>query len=358
MPREAVARVIGLLRAAREGLYRRLHEERPGPEEERELVDRAHDLLLLEEGLRRYEDDLVAAADGAGPGQGGTGADAPPPLPPAEAEEWDHVGEFTRLVRGGILNESRSGREIFVPEAVVRAEGIEHGDLIGARDRGVNERGAPVYYFQVLERRGLADTSGRASFVAPLEQHGGAWGAYSEEEETFVTVPPQDVTSLDLAEGDLVEIAYEAGDFSTARVAWRYDPGEAFLDVREPRTAPRRDKRERPAKEAAADDRLPLDGVNVLVVGADAYKESFKRMFERLGASFTWESGFMVGRFLEGKVKRADIVVIVTEAMKHKMPDVENICERYGRPYVYAPSRGATGAVREVLRKLEKDVDG
>lgn len=355
MPREAVAKIIKLLREARAGVYRRLFEEGPGNQDERDLVDRAHDLLLLEEGLRKYENDLAGVTDGTVRGPGRTGA-APPSQPlPAETGEWDHVGEFTRLVRGGILNESRGGREIFVPEAVVRAEGIEHGDLIGARDQGVNERGAPIYYFQVLERRGLGDTSGRASFVAPLERHGDAWGAYNEEEETFVTVPPQDVAGLDLTEGDLVEIAYEAGDLSTARVAWRYDPGEAFLDVPERRSPPRREKKERPAREAVSGDRLPLDGVNVLVVGADAYKESFKRMFERLGASFTWESGFMVGRFLEGKVKRADIVVIVTEAMKHKMPDVEDICERYGRPYVYAPSRGATGAVREVLRKLEEE---
>lgn len=353
MSREAVAKVLELLCASRAVVYHRL-DGKPELSEERELLDRAHDLLLLEEGLRRYQDTLLGGDSGAAVPECEKESDAGSAAC-VDYGEWEHVGELSRLVRGGILTDVR-GREIFVPEAVIRGEGIEHGDLVGARESGVNDRGGAVYYFQVLERRGGRACS-RESFVSPLAQHGGEWGAYNEEEETFITVPLQDVDNLKLNEGDLVEIAYTAGDLSTARVAWYFDPeDELFAPPPQRRPQPRKEKRERATgDDAGGEESLPLDGVRVLVVGADAYKESFKRLFERMGASFTWESGFMVGRFLESKVNRADIVVIVTEAMKHKMPDVEAICERYGRPYVYSPSRGATGAVREVLHRLRQE---
>ncbi len=335
MSENALKTIVTLLGRARKRIYGELRDNLP-LERQRELVDQAHDLLLAEEILSRYAQDLTADASFTtrppDPGKG----------------EWDHVGEFTRLVRGGVINESKAGREIFVPEAVVRAEGIEHGDIVGARDKGSNEKGTPQYFFQVLERRGLGPTSGRISFVAALEMRGGVWGAYNEDEEMFISVPDNDIQTLELEEGDLVEIAYEKGNPAKARVAWKYDAEEVYNELRERQRVKK--KRERTKDEP---DALLLDGKRVLVVGADAYKESFKRLFERLGAEFSWESGFMVGKFLESKVNRADIVVIVTEAMKHKMPDVEDVCKRLGKPYVYAPSRGATGAVREVLRKLD-----
>ncbi len=354
MSREASRQVVDRLRRSRREIYRRLAEQ-VGTPEERTLVNRAADLLLAEEILQENKEGLDEPES-----TGGAGSRADPDRPGVPAPDWDAlydagkwevVGEFSRLPRGGVVQDHRTGREVFMPEAAVRGEGVEHGDLVGAQEKGVTDRGGALYFFRVLQRRELGHTSERVCLVAPLEFRGGSWGVYSEDEESFVTVPDGDVTSLGLEEGDLVEVAYLAGDPSSAKLAWRYDPDDPFLEIRERRKEPKRDKKKDgvPSQEAEPQDLL---GKTVLVVGADSYKESFKRVFERRGAAFIWESGFMVGKFLEGKVRRADVVVIVTEAMKHKIPNVEAICERLGRPYVYAPSRGASGALREVLDKL------
>lgn len=354
MTREASRQVIERLRRTRRELYRRLAEQ-VGASEERTMVNRAADLLLAEEILLENEEGL----DDPG-STGGGGGRADPARQKIPAPDWDALcaggnwevaGEFFRLPRGGVLKDHRSGKEVFMPEAAVRAEGVEHGDLVGAREKGMTDRGGALYFFRVLQRRELGHTSERVCLVAPLEQGGGDWGVYSEDEESFITVPDGDVSSLGLDEGDLVEVAYMAGDPSSAKLAWRYDPDDPFLQIRELKRAPKRDKKKEGTVPQAVEPQ-DLLGKTVLVVGADSYKESFKRVFERRGATFSWESGFMVGKLLEGKVRRADIVVIVTEAMKHKMPDVEAICERLGRPYVYAPSRGASGALREVLERL------
>lgn len=341
--------VVADLRQARAHLYRELAAA-VGGSGERELVARVSDLLMAEEILLEQAGDEEDGDTGAGAAWDGAGIDAGEPdyARWERTGDWEHLGAFRRLPHGGVLVDYRSGREVFVPEAVVRNEGVEHGDLLGAKARDTGGR-PPMFYFEVLDRRGRAAESDRLSFIAPLEFRGGVWGAVSEEEELFITVPDGDVSGLNLTEGDLVEVGYRAGDPASARVAWKFDPDDAFVRLRTLRKEPRKVR----DRDVAPAEPQELAGTTVLVVGADAYKETFKRVFERRGARFTWESGFMVGKFLESKVRRADIVVIVTEAMKHKMPDVEAVCDRHGKPYVYAPSRGASGALREVL-KLRK----
>ena len=182
--------------------------------------------------------------------------------------------------------------------------------------------------------------------------HGGEWFVYSEEEESLITLKPREVRELRLEEGDLVEVAYPAGDMASARVAWKFDPEEMLFDegVRGP--APKK----QPGKERAVQDvgDPVLSGKAVLVVGGDLYREAFKQNFERRGAEFMWESGFQggQGRGIESKVRSADVVVMVTEMMSHRLPNVEAMCRRHRKPYVYAPSKGSTGAVRACQKLL------
>ncbi|MDP3051547.1 MAG: DUF2325 domain-containing protein [Eubacteriales bacterium] len=357
MQKQAYKTVLEDLRRARVNLYRELARS-VGEPAERELARKVSDLLLAEEILSEQisgeQADDTENDEPSSPTAEPDGENIDYALWERD-DRWERLGEFRRLPRGGVLVDHRTGKETFVPEGVVRNEAVEHGDVLGAFLKGANDRGGEIYYFEVLARRGRAEQSSRLSFVAPLESRSGEWGAFSDEDEIYVTVPDADIANLNLVEGDLVEIGYESGDPSSAKIAWKYDPGDTFLQLRALRKEPKKERRDKDAAEQA--DSQVLEGKNILVVGADAYKETFKRVFERRGAKYSWESGFMVGKFLEAKVRRADIVVIVTEAMKHKMPDVEGVCERIGKPYVYAPSRGASGALREVLKLLGLESD-
>lgn len=265
-------------------------------------------------------------------------------IPEMPEEDKDRVvGVLRRLPKGGIIE--NDGKEVFVPEVWVRNLGMEHGDLVSAVPLGMLNRSS-LFEFTVEERRDLGANSDRVGVIGSVMLHGGEWFIYSEEEESLISLNPKDVRSLGLGEGDLVEVAYPAGDFSSARVAWKFDPSDSFLE--EVNTSGGR-KKLTFNKQKIQDVGDPiLVGKTVLVVGGDLYRETFRQNFERRGARFIWESGFQggQGKSIESKVRSADVVVLVTEMMSHRLPDVEAMCRRHSKPYVYAPSKGSTGAIR------------
>lgn len=259
-------------------------------------------------------------------------------------------GNFSRLPRGGVIR-TEAGEEIFVPEIWVRRLGLEDGDLLSAVPLG-KLGDSVIYEFSVEERRGRGSSSDRVSVVGSVIFHGGEWMIYDEEEGEPISLRPNEVRAMRLKEGDLVEVGYMKGELSGARIAWKYDetdlPERAGGHVHRQH---RDDDGERPRLEVA--DPVLADRA-VLVVGADIYRESFKKMFERRGARFLWESGFQggPGKTVESKVRQAHVVVIVTEMMSHRMPAVEAMCRKYGKPFVYAPSKGSTGAIRQCQKAL------
>lgn len=354
MSRKTYLRLAEYVQEARESLRARMEE--PGGDLYRKLF--SSDLALLDElagALEKGRPVFFKYFDaGEEPEEvlrkSPASAAAYPEEPDAEDDGSEKiVGEFTRLPKGGTIY-NPAGEDVFVPEIWVRNLGIEHRDIVSAVPLGTLDGGVLLYEFAVPERRGLGDTCSRVAVVGPVYRHGGEWFIYSEEESTVISLKPKEVKALGLKEGDTVEVAYPAGDLYQARIAWKYDD-TVYLDRAREKT--RREKAVRPGQVVDIGDPL-LAGKAVLVVGGDLYKESFRLNFIRRGAEFLWESGFQGGdgKKIESKVRAADVVVMVTEMMSHRLPNVEAMCKKHQKPYVYAPSKGSTGAVRECQKLL------
>ena len=257
-------------------------------------------------------------------------------------------GVFSRIPKGGTICAGLE-ENIFVPEIWVRRLALNSGDILSAVPLG-KLGDSVIYEFTVEERCDKEASSERVSVVGPIIFHGGDWMVYSEEGGELIGLRPAEIRAMRLKEGDLVEVAYMQGDLSSARVAWKYEETDLPAKSADVRRKPRSEEDERRLDVA---DPFLADRA-VLVVGADIYKESFKKMFERRGAKFLWESGFQggPGRTIESKVRQSDVVVIVTEMMSHRLPAVEGMCGRYRKPFVYAPSKGSTGAIRQCQKAL------
>ncbi|MFA7466761.1 MAG: DUF2325 domain-containing protein [Desulfotomaculaceae bacterium] len=275
----------------------------------------------------------------------------PEVLEEGEEEDEERVfGELRRLPKGGVIV-SNDGREVFVPEVWVRNLGMDHGDIVSAVPLGMIGQ-SPLFEFTVEERRGLDYESDRISLIGPVSFHGGEWFVYSAEEEELITLKPKEVRSLGLYEGDLVEVAYPDGDISAARLAWKFDPDDPYLDDLAPGPGPRkRTVKKQPPRDVA--DPV-LNGKTVLVVGGDLYKDAYRLNFERRGAKLLWETGFQggQGKNIESKVRSAHVAVLVTDMASHRLPDIESMCKRHRKPFVYASSRGSSGVVRSSQQAL------
>lgn len=355
MPRQTYRKLTEMVREAREGLQAKMDE--PGGEVYRKLFSRDLDALNeLAGSLEKYrsvffkslglneeeEPDEVKVSVEADEYPGTIYEEE-------EDEEGRVVGEFSRLPKGGTIY-NPAGDDIFVPEVWVRNLQMEHRDIVSAVPLGALDQDVLLYEFAVVERQGMGETSDRVSVVGPVYRHGADWFVFSEEEGTVISLKPKEVKSLGLKEGDTVEVAYPRGELSQARIAWKYDDTPFRDPIRE---KIHREKAVRSVQVVDIGDPL-LSGRTVLVIGGDLYKEAFRQNFSRRGAEFLWESGFQggEGKSIESKVRASDVVVIVTEMMSHRIPNIEAMCKKHGKPYVYAPSKGSTGAVRECQKVL------
>lgn len=357
MPRQTYNKLEEYVREARDGLHSKMNE--PGGEMYRKLFSRDLEALNeLAEALEKYRpvllktlgvEDVDEALPDASENVKGS-CDQQACLEDIYEEDIEGlvIGEFSRLPKGGTIYNT-AGDDVFVPEIWVRNLRMEHRDIVSAAPLGSLDGEVQLYEFAVLERRGLGGASDRVSVVGPVCRHGAEWYVYSDEEGSVISLKPKEVKSLGLKEGDTVEVAYPAGNLYQARIAWRYDDG-VYLDRGREKT-----RREKTVKEQVVDIGDPvLAGKTVLIVGGDLYKESYRLNFNRRGAEFLWESGFQggEGKSIESKVRSADVVVIVTEMMSHRIPNIEAMCKKHGKPYAYSPSKGSTGAVRECQRLL------
>jgi hypothetical protein len=116
-----------------------------------------------------------------------------------------------------------------------------------------------------------------------------------------------------------------------------------------------RARRRRLSRKAAPHGRLrelgrPLSGKRVLVVGGDSFHAAYRRIVESLGGSFDALKAGDTGR-AEAKAMAADIVVVMTAYVSHKVNDrVRQSLERAGRKERLALAN-STGH-RSLLRAL------
>ncbi|MEW6398064.1 MAG: DUF2325 domain-containing protein [Bacillota bacterium] len=91
----------------------------------------------------------------------------------------------------------------------------------------------------------------------------------------------------------------------------------------------------------------------VLVVGGDGQEQWYRQAVEKRGGVFEWHSGFEALRPLPGKVRTADLVVLMTGRMSHKAFDlVREAGARFTKKLVYCNELGAGALVRALAGAL------
>ena len=259
----------------------------------------------------------------------------PPSLPAAPLPQLAAGHRMVRRLRGGYLPDLR----ISVPEVAVRRLELEHGDYLLPEPAGSFPDGRLKYRFAIAERTREVPTDVRergelAMGIVEADTQGGlvVTRTAAGPLPSRIVLSPEDVQYLNIAPGEIVDLAYWADDPENVRVSWVHRTRSD-----EPLPAPlvRPASRRLVATEAAAPNGLAADGDDsdaslddlnpvslagkrVLVVGCEPKRREYEAAIRRLGGQMEWAEGTEGQARLEAAIRRVDGVVLLTRFIRHQ----------------------------------------
>ncbi len=273
---------------------------------------------------------------------------------------------MVRRLRGGYLPDVG----VMVPEAAVRRLELAHGDYLTLDPIGTLADGRRRYRFQLAERPAAAppDVRERGELAMAIVESGPGGGLMVQRSAdgplpTRIALSAEDVQHLNLAAGDVVDLAYWADDPDDVRVCWVHRTRDAEraatppAALRSPEAAARRPL----ASPEAEDDDGPLDdvaadaleGKRVLVVGCEPKRREYEAAIRRLGGEMEWAEGTEGQARLEAAIRRVDGVVLLTRFIRHQsFWDATALAKGHGVKVVACPKLGIRSVSRAAVELL------
>ena len=154
---------------------------------------------------------------------------------------------------------------------------------------------------------------------------------------------------IDLKEINLLHICPDIQCIKKAEregLAYRYIKPEEICDICARHLGERIGK-------SLLERRRNLRGKDILVVGGMS-PEAYKKQLQKIGVgNIDWHDGVSQYNQIEGKVSRADGVIIVDGAAKHRGTDLaQDSAEKYKKPYARVHRIGASSILKCALRDL------
>lgn len=279
------------------------------------------------------------------------------PFPEPEEVDTSKVYEFDRKLKGGTL----IGKNCFIPERIVREQGIEHGDLVRVKETGRDEMSGNVFYdFTVEESRNRPPSPDRVSIDYAVVEYDEFLRRYYVEEDMLgnivridevpqkLYIQDSDVTYYELEEGDIIDIAYSKKQSNYVRVVWKYP-------IESPEEFTRSSYSKQVKDKVKKEYEQTLVGQTVLMVG---FEPGRKRMEEEVlarGGEFMWAHGKKEGETnLHNLVRKSTIVISMLEHMGHggSKPTIR-FAKELGIPHGEVHSFGRSTFINKVHEKLD-----
>jgi hypothetical protein len=268
---------------------------------------------------------------------------------------------FQRKLKGGELQ----GIGCFVPERIVRALELEHGDFVYVTENVSVSDGRYKHRFEVAERRHMPPNEERGCCSYAIVE-------YDEERQQFFVekdmqqnriyvngaphrfwIPPKDAASV--VQGDIIDLAYYKSSPDIVRVAWTY-PSSFKNDFSKPARMKR--KQEKNQKKEYVQT---LEGKTILMVGFEPGRATIEEEITVRGGNFQWVHGKREREVtLRKMIRNADIVMLMLEHMGHGgatsgSKGVVRIAKELGVPFGTTHTLGRSSFVHNVHRILGID---
>lgn len=115
--------------------------------------------------------------------------------------------------------------------------------------------------------------------------------------------------------------------------------------------------RKNPQESISEDTNNSLMGHTIFVVGGMSQKDNYKKVIENNGGVFIWLDGKEKKTRIRSRVKKADIVLWISEEMSHQgMYPTKEYCKEYGVQFKAMESKGASSLLRQAKELMSYNI--
>lgn len=274
-----------------------------------------------------------------------------------KVEKGNNIYVLHRKLLGGEGINTVNSHTIFVPESVVRKEGMKHGDILEYKENGIDYG---RHFYKKVE------STSKEADIEPNEiiSYDYAIVEYDDSLESLVcksnyengkrtTMPSclineKDKDKYNVKENDIVSIAHMPNR-SMCRVRWKYDSSDPIPTPIEKKSS---FYKEKTVKSDIKKEQI-FNGINIGIFGATTFINGYIEEIESRGGT-VYHTESDVEAIIENVVKKSDIVVIPIRQTSHsKAEQAKAKAKKYEKAYIILESNGRNHLVMELTKALE-----
>ena len=260
------------------------------------------------------------------------------------------IGQVKYLLSGAEMGFFK----LFIPESILREEGIEEGDWVKAnvKDRK-HIQGIPKvrYYFERIDSGIIKNPSNRQMeeyLVVLRDEHGDFYIEFEKEGEPFkIYINDDNSGNFSLEEGDLVDYAYFSNDYLEGRIIWRH-----FIDMgkmKKPKKSSYYKRGDRAHKKVSNE----WKNKKIAIIGFESNKNSFEEEVLSRGGIFRYFTGDERLESLSSQLIETDLIIVFIDSISHDgMFKIRAVAKNLEIPVEYSHHIGRSSFVRLVEDNL------
>lgn len=275
-----------------------------------------------------------------------------------KAEDDNNIYVLHRKLLGGEGVNTVNDNTIFIPESVVRKEGMQHGDKLEYKENGIDYG---RHFYKKVE------SVSRETDIEPNEiiSYDYAIVEYDDSLERLVCksnyengkrttmlsclINDKDKDKYNIKENDIVSIAHMPNR-SMCRVRWKYDASDPIPTPIEKKPS---FYKEKSAKSDIKKENV-FNGISIGIFGATTFINGYIEEIESRGGK-VYHTESDVEAIIENVVKKSDIVVIPIRQTSHsKAEQAKAKAKKYEKAYIILESNGRNNLVMELTKALEE----
>lgn len=279
-----------------------------------------------------------------------------------EVSESRPMYRVERKLRGAYVADING----FIPESVVRNEGIEHGDYVYAKPIGTNSLGSKHFSYALAKKSDTEIADDRVEYLyCPVEKDSCMYVVTKssvtgekirvDEMPFTVKIDDADVERFDIKEGDVIDIAFYKNNPMGAKVIWKHDVQDLHSEYSD---KPERKKKPKSSTQKPQEEvEQVFKGRTICIVGDKPNEASYRTLIEERGGELLHVEPKWNPSRIETFIKKADVVIGLYDVSCHiGLEKAKEFCKLYGVPFDMISGLGKSKVIQTAMDLINEQV--